>query len=573
MAQETPTESDKISDIAIGEPESFTEKSTAKDVAVKRKSLLNGPIPSWAIAILVVAAIATGGISLYTLSNARYQKQQREISEQSTSEVPQITAVSALGRLEPQGEVITVSAPGSIEGERLEELLVDEGDKVVKDRAIAILDSRDLRQAAVNVAQQQVRIAQARLAQVRAGAKGGDIAAREAAIARLEAELPRDIEVQGATIERLDAQLRGDIAAQQATIERLDAQLRGDIAAQQATIERLKAQLQGDIAAQQATIERLEAERRGQLDSQKATLDRLEAQLKNAEVEYRRHEQLYIDGAISASLFDSRRLEAETAREQLREARATLAETDATSREQIQEAVVTLDRIKGTGEAVRKEAESTLNQIRATGREQLQEARVTMERIKGTGSAIRVEAQATLSRIRATGQEQIQEARSVLESVSEVRNVDVRLAQTEVEQAIAALVQAQVELERAYVKSPIDGQVLKINTRSGEAISSDGIVEIGRTDRMYVVAEIYETDIGQVRVGQRANITADAFEGELQGIVEQIGLQIGKKDILDTDPAADVDARVVEVKIRLDKADSEKVSGLTNLQVEVKITI
>ena len=203
----------------------------------------------------------------------------------------------------------------------------------------------------------------------------------------------------------------------------------------------------------------------------------------------------------------------------------------------------------------------------------MQEARVTLARIQGTGAAIRQEAQATLSRIRATGQQQIQEARSVLDSVSEIRNVDVRLAIAEVEQAIATATQAQVDLERAYIKSPMDGQVLKIHTRPGEAISPDGIVEIGRTDRMYVVAEVYETDISKVRIGQRATVTADAFEGELQGTVEQLGLQIGKKDILDTDPAADVDARVVEVKIRLDEADSERVSGLTNLQVEVQIAI
>ena len=36
---------------------------------------------------------------------------------------------------------------------------------------------------------------------------------------------------------------------------------------------------------------------------------------------------------------------------------------------------------------------------------------------------------------------------------------------------------------------------------------------------------------------------------------------------------ADKDARVVEVKVRLDPEDSEKVAGLTNLQVRVKIDL
>lgn len=41
--------------------------------------------------------------------------------------------------------------------------------------------------------------------------------------------------------------------------------------------------------------------------------------------------------------------------------------------------------------------------------------------------------------------------------------------------------------------------------------------------------------------------------------------------MLDTDPVADVDARVVEVKIRLHPEDSQKVANLTNLQVNVVI--
>jgi hypothetical protein len=55
----------------------------------------------------------------------------------------------------------------------------------------------------------------------------------------------------------------------------------------------------------------------------------------------------------------------------------------------------------------------------------------------------------------------------------------------------------------------------------------------------------------------------------MTGIVAQIGQKIDKNDVLNTDPAADTDARVVEVKIRLD--DSKRVEGLTNLQVKVEI--
>jgi len=97
---------------------------------------------------------------------------------------------------------------------------------------------------------------------------------------------------------------------------------------------------------------------------------------------------------------------------------------------------------------------------------------------------------------------------------------------------------------------------------------------LGQTEQMYVVAEVYESDIGKVHLGQRATLTSDGntILG-LHGTVNQIGLQVGKKDVLDNDPAADADARVVEVKIRLDSADSLRVASLTNMKMRVFIQI
>ena len=60
-----------------------------------------------------------------------------------------------------------------------------------------------------------------------------------------------------------------------------------------------------------------------------------------------------------------------------------------------------------------------------------------------------------------------------------------------------------------------------------------------------------------------------ALAAALSGTVENIGMKIGKMDVLSTDPAARTDARVVEVEIRLD--DPTPVVSLTNLRVEVFI--
>ena len=135
--------------------------------------------------------------------------------------------------------------------------------------------------------------------------------------------------------------------------------------------------------------------------------------------------------------------------------------------------------------------------------------------------------------------------------------------------AEAQLNRAAAVQQRAYIRAPVAGRILDINARPGEMIGPKGIVELGRVDRMYAIAEVYETDIGRVRVGQPATISSRALGRQLGGVVERIRQQVRKLDQLGTDPAARKDARIVEVEIRLD--NSAPAAGLTNLQVEVAI--
>lgn len=184
------------------------------------------------------------------------------------------------------------------------------------------------------------------------------------------------------------------------------------------------------------------------------------------------------------------------------------------------------------------------------------------------------EIKAQLDNIKQTLKAQIGQEQATLTNLSEVRPVDVQVPQTEVDYAYSQLASAKAKLEDFYVRVPVSGQILRINTRVGEQVNADaGIVDLGQTDQMYVIAEVYETDVPRVSIGQRAVALSEngGFTEELQGTVEHIGLQIKKSDVLGTDPAADQNARVVEVKIRLNPADSKKVAGLTYMQVRVKL--
>lgn len=100
-------------------------------------------------------------------------------------------------------------------------------------------------------------------------------------------------------------------------------------------------------------------------------------------------------------------------------------------------------------------------------------------------------------------------------------------------------------------------------------------MELGRTDQMYAIAEVYETDIGKVKIGQSAIVISEygGFVGKLKGKVEHLGLQVGTKQLTESseDPTQDENSRIVEVKIRLNPEDSRKVAGLTNMKVRVEI--
>ncbi len=174
-----------------------------------------------------------------------------------------------------------------------------------------------------------------------------------------------------------------------------------------------------------------------------------------------------------------------------------------------------------------------------------------------TESARDVErAQATLSRY-ATG--------------SEIVQADIAVAEANLQAARAALASARQDLDRAYVRAPEHGKVLDINVRPGERPGTAGIIDLGDTSQMTVEAEVYQTMIGRVTIGDPVIVTADAFAQDLTGTVTAIGLEIGRQSITSDDPAANTDARVVDVIVTLDSASSPIAAPFTNLEAVVRI--
>ncbi len=135
---------------------------------------------------VVVLGILTLGFSVfYGLQLLRQPDPETTADEEAIAPVASITA---LGRIEPLGEVIQLSPPPALGGAKVEQLLVEEGQTVIADQVVAQLDNYDRLQAALDKARQDVNVAESELARVAAGAQTGEIQAAAARIERLQAQ-------------------------------------------------------------------------------------------------------------------------------------------------------------------------------------------------------------------------------------------------------------------------------------------------------------------------------------------------------------------------------------------------
>jgi len=136
----------------------------------------------------------------------------------------------------------------------------------------------------------------------------------------------------------------------------------------------------------------------------------------------------------------------------------------------------------------------------------------------------------------------LEQVKGQLEAIKAIRKVDVQAAEAEVAQAEASLTVAREDLRSTEVRSPLSGRVLCIRTRPGERVGDQGILDVGNTNAMQVVAEVYEEDVGKVSISQQPRSESRRWGLELSGVVVGKDLIVRRKVIFSNDPVADIDA-------------------------------
>jgi HlyD family secretion protein len=196
------------------------------------------------------------------------------------------------------------------------------------------------------------------------------------------------------------------------------------------------------------------------------------------------------------AVLDSREIESQVAQAeaQLRESATRLAELVAGSRPQEVE--------QAAAQAAQAEAE-------------LQKAKIDYERAK---RLYREEAISTdrMEAAKKAYDVAVSQHRRSIEGLSLVREgprkEEIRAAEMRVQQVKAALQAAQVRLEDTVLYAPVDGVILKKYSEPGETVAAGmPVLKLGDIANPWIKVYVKEDRIGQVKLGQRAEVTTDSY--------------------------------------------------------------
>jgi len=152
------------------------------------------------------------------------------------------------------------------------------------------------------------------------------------------------------------------------------------------------------------------------------------------------------------------------------------------------------------------------------------------------------------------------------QSLADLKRLSAEITRAQAEQKIA-----EAELDNTLITAPITGTVVKIFARQGERIGDNGLLQIADLSQLDVVAEVYESELPQVKIGQTGCITATGFKRSYRAQVRELGFLVRKNDLNDTDPLADRDNRIIEVRLTLEPEAVADLQHQIFRQVKVRI--
>jgi len=154
------------------------------------------------------------------------------------------------------------------------------------------------------------------------------------------------------------------------------------------------------------------------------------------------------------------------------------------------------------------------------------------------------------------------------------RAEELDIARSEIRLASARLVEAEVLLDATQLRSPVDGLVVRHYLHAGESIRVDQvgnpIISVIDDSRCRARAQIDDSEVARIAVGQPATVTSDAYRNTVfRGTVRSLAGAVRKKSLFSDDPTETHDREVLEAVIELDPGD--KRCPIVGLRVDVAV--
>ena len=396
--------------------------------------------------------------------------------------------------------VITVEAKPQVTG-RISKLYVDEGSIVNKGDLLAVIDPQptqlqlDQNQAQLMGAQSQVDRSTIEIAQRR----------KTAAAAVSQAE---------------------------ARVKQLELELASSPALLQAEITQAQANLDSAIQDRDRLVKNSQPT---QLATAKANMDEAEQNLRNAEIDYKRQQELEEKGYVSTKVVETAKLTLDNA-----QARFSNAKT-------------TYDRIDAGFSADRARADEAIKSARAA----LTKAKTNLYTLASKREDLK-SARADLSKAKAGLADPALLEKTKLQSEASVMQLS------------SALKETQRQLRETQVRSPISGIVTKRLLQVGENATGLGqfssgttIVRIEDRTQMRVKLAVNEIDVARLSIGMPAEVNVDALPNKtLSGKISKIApakqIVEGQTTLVGSDSVVKY-----EVEILLDGVDPGLKSGMS----------
>ncbi|MDR3691408.1 MAG: HlyD family secretion protein [Fimbriimonas sp.] len=307
------------------------------------------------------------------------------------------------------------------------------------------------------------------------------------------------------------------------------------------------------------------------VNTAKANVDAAVATADNATKQAKRIETLYKQGAASGQLAEQTRAAADVA----------VAQVTA-SRQQVVQAQSVVVQRQAELRAARNQlpaADAAVAQAKAMLTSSQDQAVAAKETVQQYAAQVR-SAQAAITQANARSTQAVGQFQMASEGPTQIQvSVTAEMqAQAKVEQAKAALRDAEINLARTRIVAPADGRISKNTVEVGNLVQpGSGLMSIVPDEDMWVVGNFKETQLADVKAGQPVDIDVDALPGKtFKGHVGSISAGTGSTfALLPPDNATGNFTKVVQripVKIILDHSQPDMDRLRTGMSVTATIT-